>query len=448
MNSIKKIFFIVIISVITIFAMNITCMATTEGTITEETVRLRKEASTDSNTIVLIAKDEKVEVLEKSGNWIKVKYKQNTGYVHKDYIKLQEELATNTEDSNEVNTEENTNENSNETEENTTQSEYKTVSEEQSLYIVPLINSSVIYKITPNTKVSIIKEINGWAYVTSDEFSGWIRSNKLVDVKDEQEETTNVEEVEQEQTETQEKQEEQKEEETKKGYIKVDGANLRKQANTSSNILTVLYKNAEVTVINTENGWSKVKAENLEGYISSSLISDTKVETTTTSRSTTVSRTNITNEPTVVEEQEQTESTTEEISNESTDTEVNVDTSLGQQIVDFAMRYKGYPYVYGGAGPNSFDCSGFTQYVYKQFGYSLPHSATSQSYCGTRVSKSELRLGDLVIFTESGSSAIGHVGIYIGNSSFIHASTPTKGVIVSSLIGYYESRYVTGVRIY
>ena len=112
------------------------------------------------------------------------------------------------------------------------------------------------------------------------------------------------------------------------------------------------------------------------------------------------------------------------------------------------MQYKGYPYVYGGAGPSSFDCSGFTQYVYKQFGYSLPHSARSQAYIGTRVSKDELRLGDLIIFTENGSSDIGHVGIYIGNGSFIHASSPSVGVIVSSLYGYYESRYITGVRIY
>lgn len=430
MNSIKKFCFIMLVAIITIFLMNLISFATTEGKITDETVRLRKEASTDSDTISLLAKDAKVDVIEKSGDWYVVKYEDNTGYVHKDYIELQDEASLTTSSENSNNTENEASsieENSNEENNVTTQSNYKTVEEEQSLYIVPLINSRVINNIAPNTKISLIKEVNGWSYITSDEVSGWIRTDKLVNIQEDTEGTVIEEETVEEQ--------EIEATETKIGYIKVDGANLRKSASTSSEILTVLYKNTEVTVLSSENGWSKVKSGNTEGYISSDLISDKKIETTTTSRSTIETRTNTTN-------QETTSETMTESSNSSSDS------SIGQQIVNFAMKYKGYPYVYGGAGPSSFDCSGFTQYVYKQFGYSLPHSATSQSYCGTRVSKSELRLGDLVIFTEAGSSSIGHVGIYIGNSSFIHASTPSTGVIVSSLNGYYESRYVTGVRIY
>lgn len=440
MSSIKKLCFIMILTIIAIFSMNLTCFATTEGIITEETVRLRKEASTSSNTLSLLAKDAKVEVIEQSGDWYEVKYGDTTGYVHKDYVKLDgESVATpNEKDDNTGNEassteEETTNENSNKVDNVTSESEYKTVGKEQSIYIVPLINSSVINKINANIKLSVIEELNGWVYVTSDEVSGWIRNDKLVNYE---EQVTPAEESPIE--------EEQETQETKTGYIKVDGANLRKEATTTADILTVLYKNTQVTVVSQENGWSKVKTEGLEGYVSSDLISDTKIEQTTTSRSTTVSRTDGANENATSEKN--TENTSNTSSNTSADT--NTNTSLGQQIVDFAMKYKGYPYVYGGAGPSSFDCSGFTQYVYKQFGYSLPHSATSQSYCGTRVSKSELRLGDLVIFTSAGSSSIGHVGIYIGNSSFIHASTPSTGVIVSSLNGYYESRYVTSVRIY
>lgn len=434
MSSIKKLCFIMILTIITIFSVNLTCFAITEGIITEETVRLRKEASTSSNTLSLLAKDAKVEVIEQSGDWYEVKYGDTTGYVHKDYIKLDGESVTtpngkddNTENEAANTEEETTNENSNKIDNATSESEYKTVSKEQSIYIVPLINSSVIDKVNANTKLSVIEELNGWVYVTSDKVSGWIRNDKLVNYE---EQVTPAEEAPME--------EEQETQETKTGYIKVDGANLRKEATTTADILTVLYKNTQVTVVSQENGWSKVKTEGLEGYISSDLISDTKIEETTTSRSTTTSRT------TEIVAEDTEEKTSTDTSNNSTSS----NTSLGQQIVNFAMKYKGYPYVYGGAGPSSFDCSGFTQYVYKQFGYSLPHSATSQSYCGTRVSKSELRLGDLVIFTSAGSSSIGHVGIYIGNSSFIHASSPSTGVIVSSLNGYYESRYVTSVRIY
>ena len=359
MNSIKKLCLVTVFAIITVFSTNLTSFATTEGIITEETVRLRKEASTSSNTISLLAKDAKVEVLDKSGDWYEVKYGENTGFVHKDYVKVQSEVpitTTNTE--NEVSNIEGNN--------TTIESEYKTVSQEQSLYIVPLINSSVIYKIAPNTNLSMIEEVNGWSYITSDKASGWIRTNKLVNVNidaenqeevDPEEDTLDIDEV----------QEVQEVTETKTGYIKVDGANLRKTASTTADILTVLYKNTEVTVVSSENGWSKVKAEGLEGYVSSELISDTKVEITTTSRSTLETRTNTSNESNTSADTTQTSASSE-------------NTSLGQQIVNFAMQYKGYPYVYGGAGPSSFDCSGFTQYVYKQFGYSLPHSATSQSY--------------------------------------------------------------------
>ena len=441
MNFVKKVCFITTVTLITIFSLNLKSFATTNGTIIESSVRLRKEASTSGDIITLLAQDAKVEVIETQGDWVKIKVGDNTGYVHKDYIKLQNESnvtkadeTTNNTKSEQTNSQDNiAGSNSVTEDENSIKSENKTVNVEQSLHIVPLINSSVIYKIAPNTKLSVIKEVNGWSYIASDEFSGWIRSEKLVNIEQEKEGSTQTTEV----TEKEKQEEERIPQnettvESKTGYIKVDGANLRKNPNTTADVLTVLYKNTEIKVISTENGWSKVKTNNFEGYVSADLISDTKVSVETTSRSMQEARANNEN---------QTSETTQA-------TSTNENTSLGQQIVNFAMQYKGYPYVYGGAGPNSFDCSGFTQYVYKHFGYSLPHSARSQAYIGTRVSKSELRLGDLIIFTEAGSSDIGHVGIYIGNSSFIHASSPSVGVIISSLNGYYESRYITGVRVY
>lgn len=122
----------------------------------------------------------------------------------------------------------------------------------------------------------------------------------------------------------------------------------------------------------------------------------------------------------------------------------------GGDVAQLALQYKGYPYVYGGSGPNGFDCSGFTMYIYKQFGYKMSHGASYQYNDGTYVNKSDLQPGDLVFFTPWPSgSGIGHVGIYIGNDEFIHASTSTTGVIISSLnSGSYVRRYYGARRIF
>lgn len=94
------------------------------------------------------------------------------------------------------------------------------------------------------------------------------------------------------------------------------------------------------------------------------------------------------------------------------------------QVVEIAKRYLGAPYRWGAAGPNSFDCSGFTMFVYKQVGVSLPHSSRAQINVGQRVSKSDLKPGDLVFF----GSPIHHVGIYVGGGMYIHA--PHTGDVV------------------
>ena len=109
----------------------------------------------------------------------------------------------------------------------------------------------------------------------------------------------------------------------------------------------------------------------------------------------------------------------------------------------------GYPYVYGGSSPSGFDCSGFTSYVYKQFGHSINRTASAQLDNGYAVSMSELQPGDLVMFKKgSTSKRATHVGLYIGNNQFVHASTSSVGVIISSMSeAYYTTGFVGGRRL-
>jgi len=99
------------------------------------------------------------------------------------------------------------------------------------------------------------------------------------------------------------------------------------------------------------------------------------------------------------------------------------------EIMDIARRYLGAPYVWGASGPNSFDCSGFTMFVYRQVGVSLPHHSGSQIGYGQRVSRSDLQPGDLVFF----GSPIHHVGIYAGGGMYIHAPHSGDVVRISSM---------------
>jgi cell wall-associated NlpC family hydrolase len=111
-------------------------------------------------------------------------------------------------------------------------------------------------------------------------------------------------------------------------------------------------------------------------------------------------------------------------------------------VVGIAMQYLGTPYVYGGASPSGFDCSGFIMYVYAKIGVSLPHNAAAQYGYGTPVSRDQLQAGDLVFF-----NGLGHAGIYVGGGSFIHSPHTGDVVKISSMTGWYASTYVGARRL-
>jgi cell wall-associated NlpC family hydrolase len=126
--------------------------------------------------------------------------------------------------------------------------------------------------------------------------------------------------------------------------------------------------------------------------------------------------------------------------------------SNADQVIDFAKKFLGVPYVYGGASPAGFDCSGFIQYVFREFGYSLARTAGDQSLFGFDVTLSEVQPGDLLYFKgrNVNSSAIGHVAMVTavrdGRIEFIHAAGKSVRMDVLNNSSYYVPRFIKARR--
>lgn len=131
----------------------------------------------------------------------------------------------------------------------------------------------------------------------------------------------------------------------------------------------------------------------------------------------------------------------EDNTDESTDARV-------QNVINIARKQIGKPYVWGAEGPNSFDCSGFTSYAYKQgANITLPRVSRDQGNFGTAISRSNLKAGDLVFFASNGTT-INHVGLYLGNSEFIHSPRPGETVRIDKLTSnYYNNNYFSARRV-
>jgi cell wall-associated NlpC family hydrolase len=119
----------------------------------------------------------------------------------------------------------------------------------------------------------------------------------------------------------------------------------------------------------------------------------------------------------------------------------------GDQVVGLATQYVGARYVFGGASPSGFDCTGFVMFVYGQVGVSLPHNEAGQLASGPRVSPEDLQPGDVLVFANTYRAGLSHAGIYVGDGKFIHAADERHGVVVSDLWdGYWGPRFVGASR--
>lgn len=427
-----------------------------KGTVTASALNIRSGPGLDNSIKGCLYKGDTVAILEKSNGWLKVQLPNKTiGWASNKYIKI---------GSSSVNAKIKCKVRLN-----------VRSGPGNSYSIKTTVKNGTVYKITDRSK--------GWYKIQlSNEISGWVYGSYVEETEgDISNDTTNNTSKPNEITET---------EVNLNGKVTSSvNLNVRSGPGTDYSVKTSLRPGQVVVLLTQSNGWYKVKLSNsTTGWVSSSYISKTDtygkatarlnirsgpgtnysikkalnsgeiVTITSSSNSWYQIKTssNITgwvssqyiNLTTEIPSSNNTSTNTNNNSNNNSNNNIsNEDKS--EAIVNFAMKQLGKPYSWGGNGPNSFDCSGFTRYVYLNArGISLPRVSYEQATVGTAVGTSNLKKGDLLHFATVTPGRTTHVGIYIGNNQFIHASgsqTRPDKVKIDSLSGYY-GRVLLGAR--
>ena len=193
---------------------------------------------------------------------------------------------------------------------------------------------------------------------------------------------------------------------TRYGQVIASSLYIRTGAGTEFDKAGSLKNGAIVTITGQSNGWYKISS----GYVSSDYVSIVDEATAKASQA------------------------------------AAANTTSGQKMAEFALKYVGYPYVYGGSSPKGFDCSGFVKYVCNQFGYNVNRTASGQMDNGTSVSRNQLQPGDLVFFRTQGRGTADHVGVYVGNGKFIQSPRSGQDIQITSLSEDYWVRHYVGAR--
>ena len=243
--------------------------------------------------------------------------------------------------------------------------------------------------------VEIIEELDKWYHIQADPITGYV-SKEYITVEQTAQNPESSTPPEQVQPDTPSDQPDQ--DKKTYGLVSASSLNVRSGPDSSHPKVSTLSSGAQVEILESLDGWYRIEG----GYVSADYI---------------------------------------QILDDSM-------TALQAQIVAYARSFLGCAYVYGGNGPNAFDCSGLTKYIYKHFGYTINRTATQQLKNGITVSKENLQPGDLVFFNSEGTGVnrATHVGIYIGDGNFLHASNKRVGVTITSLSDAYRVRTYTTAR--
>lgn len=360
------------------------------ATVTGSQLRLRESANLFSNVIDYADKGDIVVVLEKDGDWYKVNYNTQEGYMHEDYLNFIDR-------------------------ENVELGYGRICGDVVNVRSGPSLGKIVINQVKENDMVYIIGINNGWYKVIVNEQIGYVRSDYV-----------ELTEIPYENADSQ-----------KEPLFFVDGKLFVDSVDVSklTEVKDLTAKDEVVPDVEVktdeEMKQDREEAEKAQEEIpESAMTPDAVIEETT-------------QEP--AEKEDEVVEQPEETPSEEPVAGMN---DFGNNIVATAQKYLGVPYVWGGKSPSGFDCSGFVYYVFNEAGYPLSRSMTYQYKAGTPVSKDELQPGDIVFFQNTYTTGMSHVGIYTGNGMFIHAPSTGKNVSYADLnSSYYINHWYGAVRI-
>lgn len=244
-------------------------------------------------------------------------------------------------------------------------------------------NSKVVGKLYHNGAATILETEGEWINVKSGNVTGYIKSdylltgNKVYEI---------AEEV-----------------KAELATVKVNALNVRAKADISSSVVTMLPKGDILEIIEEDSEWTKVSLGDKMGYVSTAYV-DIKTDF---------------KEAISIQEEEKRKELAKKQSSSTS--------SIRQSIVNYALRFRGNPYVWGGTSlTRGADCSGFTQSVLKNFGISIPRTSRSQANGGKRVSMDKIQPGDLIFYRKNGR--VNHVAMYIGNGKVVGAASRREGI--------------------
>ncbi|MBR3560785.1 MAG: SH3 domain-containing protein [Oscillospiraceae bacterium] len=456
----KKILRTALASAAMVCIMTVSAFAAESGVISADVVNARKGPGTNYDRVELLAKGKAVSVLGEENGWYKIKWNNSTGYVVKDYVALSsastaEANATVTGGSN-VNVRSGAGTGYNRIAQLGTGKRVTVLDKSGDWYHIsfdgrtgyisasylipdgasaPAVpdtsvgnatvkgGSSINVRTGPGTgynrvasvgtgkRVTLLAEEGGWFKVEFDGKSGYILGNYIapdagvLDTLVSEESDIPASVAESSMVEAGGTGDVPAGEGSRSGIITGGTINVRTGPGTEYERVTKVTTGKKVTILGEENGWFQIAMGEVVGYVRADFLYEGDSLPAS---------------------------------------------SVGEQVVALARQYLGTRYVYGGSSPSGFDCSGFAMYLYKQFGYSLPHTASGQyANCGVKIAKSDLQPGDLVFFTSPGNGGrINHVGVYMGGGDVIHARYSLGRVHINNLSeSYYAKHYVGAVRI-
>ncbi|MCC0629008.1 SH3 domain-containing protein [Clostridioides sp. ES-S-0108-01] len=416
------------IGAVAVSVSSINASALEKGIVTASALNIRSGPSSDCDKVAKLYKGKTVEILEKSNGWYKVRVSSSVvGWGSAKYISTS-------------GSSEGTSNQNNSTSSGTTISGNGKVNVSSRLNVRSGAgtNYSLVGKANNGDVVKLLEQSNGWYKIKlSNGVTGWA-SSQYISKTSEDVGTNNSNSNNSSSSSTNNSDKKPSSEEAIEGkngkVISTVSLNVRSGPGTSYSIIGKLNGGDVVELKAKNNGWYKVKlSSGTTGWVSASYISET-------------------NEGTKENPNSSSNQNSQSNSNSNSSFTGNSDksTAKGSTVVDFAYTLIGIPYQWGASGPDKFDCSGFTQYVFKNsVGVSIPRVSREQAKSGSAISMGNYAPGDLVYFDTDGDGTTNHVGIYVGNSKFIHCSgtqTNPNKVKVDNLTSSYWSKALLGAR--